>query len=1043
MDELPPSSLLFHSSSSSISLNIPSTPLTTSTTSNPLLRSTPSTLGTPTTTATATANISTATARIPPPTYVTDAATQYSVLTCLITCSFTLLYFYRTFFASGLIEAEIRDFWLYVMAPLCLTATNISFVLKPRRRDLKYRVFLISQYVIFTFFCPIFSVISNSYSAGSLMWSGFFLVPALIMLYVGLWFRNLVAELSDEDLDRFITQDVVKGGVFVGLGQLVFLIFSCLQCYSDHFSTGRASVEYNVAVSCERALLSQVGLSYMVWMFSLVKLFFGALPKSVLRQNIVPLKKVVIMRLNRSQKFQTWGIFVAGICALYPLGNYGSEGHVKIAGEKAFSVLLPACGCVCLFATALWTFKLVRRDMNRNTTTVGTLSGIPRQRSAVSNSDDPEELLITGASNFWFYTGVAASMFQPILLTLAAITLDDYFETLGIVTLPFVLLVYSAALISQPRRRDTLHMHQLRALFVFFSMGSEIAMMVYRGRRREWALFASHLFRAFLHPFAFHFGLKLRASIGRLPDEELDAFVVDTLFRGGVKTLLSILFLTFRTTKCMFELGSVERCKNVSFCSSILSIYLLLWWIIGLVQGSVRREWRKDVTWSIEKLATVKNLGPLTALELCFFPVAAVSSIYLLSTLYGEKNGKVASEFETIYYISIAGVLALCVIGIIEIYSSIKAQKRIVRAKTSQTLNKSQVEEEEEEEEEGTVGEGAEADIVEEVNGVYVFFSFVLTTTTGALSVCRGILYDRLFFRIMTLIAPIASLSLFLAFFCKPKRTDAAYKQFLRFHCASACLLHELGVIIYQFKPHQRLLSRIFFLSFSIFRVLVAYKLFSMLLKLRDFAARLPPKELSKFLCNRVLVKGVFAMGPLLFFSFETISCYLRQDKGFQGFNVAECNATTDISLFLSLLLVFLTIYSVMYHTLPKDTQNVISWDYRSVATLKLVRWQQLQSILLSYSAAIAMYLLSYMGVEGEDIGSIDFGYGPFNLIFASGVTSLISLSFAMVIGMRQAFRISREDRRRAHSKRYSVRGSSGGVSTGDIEDSMALAIVI
>ncbi|GMH75834.1 hypothetical protein TrLO_g15657 [Triparma laevis f. longispina] len=902
-------------------------PLTTSMTSNPLLRSTPSTLGIPATTATATVNISTVMAHIPPPTHVTEAATQYSLLTFLITISFTLVYFYRTFFASGLIEAEIRDFWLYIMAPLCLTAMNISFVLKPRRRDLKYRVFLISQYVIFTFFGPILSVISNSYSADSLMWSGVFLVPAPIMLYVGLWFRNLVAELSDEDLDRFITQDVVRGGVFVGLGQLVFLIFSCLQCYSDHFSTGRAEVEYNVTVSCERTLLSQVGLSYMVWMFSLAKLFFGAVPKSVLRQHIVPLKKVVIMRLSKSQKFQTLGVFVAGICALYPLANYGSEGHVKYKGEKIFSILLPACGCVCLFATALWTFKSVRGDMNRNTTTVGTLSGIPMQRSAVSNSD----FLITGASNFWFYTGVAASMVEPILLTLAATTLDDYFETLGVVALPFVLLVYSAAFISQPRRRGTLHMHQLRALFVFFSMG---------------------------------------------------------------------------------------------------------------IQGSVRREWRKDVTWSIEKVATVKNLGPLTALELCLILVAAVSSIYLLSTLYGEKNGKVASDFETIYNISIAGVLALCVIGIIEIYSSVKAQKRIVRAKTSQTLNKSQVEEkeeEEEEEEEGTVGEGAKVEIVEEVNGVYVFFSFVLTTTTGALSVCRGILYDMLFFRIMTLIAPIATLSLFLAFFCKPKRTDAAYMQFLRFHCASACLLHELGVIIYQTKPHQRLLSRIFFLCFSISGILCAYQFFTVLQKLRDFAARLPPKELSKFLCNRVLVKGVFAMGPLLFFSFETISCYLRQDKGFQ----AECNATSDISLFLSLLLVFLTMYSVMYHTLPKDTQQVISWDYRSVATLKLVRWQQLQSLFLSYSAVVAMYLLGYMGVEGDDIGSIDFGYGPFNLIYASGVTGLISLWFAMFIGMRHAFKISREDRRRAHSERYSVRGSSGGVSTGDIKDSMALAIPI
>ena len=53
----------------------------------------------------------------------------------------------------------------------------------------------------------------------------------------------------------------------------------------------------------------------------------------------------------------------------------------------------------------------------------------------------------------------------------------------------------------------------------------------------------------------FHFALKLRAAIGRLPNKDLDTFLVDTLFKGGLKTLFSILFLLFRTTKCAFEEG--------------------------------------------------------------------------------------------------------------------------------------------------------------------------------------------------------------------------------------------------------------------------------------------------------------------------------------------------------------------------------------------------------------------------------------------------------------------------------------------------------
>ena len=113
------------------------------------------------------------------------------------------------------------------------------------------------------------------------------------------------------------------------------------------------------------------------------------------------------------------------------------------------------------------------------------------------------------------------------------------------------------------------------------------------------ASFIAELVKAILHfvrlaalTVIFHFGLKLRAAVGGLPDEDLETFLVDTLFKGGFPTGFSILFLTFRTTKCMFEEGSVAECSNASWCSTMISLYLILWWGMKLVQGSVRSEVR-------------------------------------------------------------------------------------------------------------------------------------------------------------------------------------------------------------------------------------------------------------------------------------------------------------------------------------------------------------------------------------------------------------------------------------------------------------------
>ena len=160
-------------------------------------------------------------------------------------------------------------------------------------------------------------------------------------------------------------------------------------------------------------------------------------------------------------------------------------------------------------------------------------------------------------------------------------------------------------------------------------------------------------------------------SLGRLPDEDLDLFLVDTLFKGGLKTLASILFLTFRTTKCMFEKGSFENCSGTSHCSTMISMYLLVWWLTKLVQGSVRSEWRKDLNLSMEKIARMKDISLRRGLAGFLTLVTGVCAIFLFSMMSADEMDET-----TINVVGLTGVAAAVGVFISEAYSSLKAQNQ-------------------------------------------------------------------------------------------------------------------------------------------------------------------------------------------------------------------------------------------------------------------------------------------------------------------------------------------------------------------------------
>ena len=114
----------------------------------------------------------------------------------------------------------------------------------------------------------------------------------MITLLFALQIRSRIAKLSDADLSKFLSMSIIKGGLVVGLGQLVFLAFSSIQCLNE------ATVEGHDWRECKRSLYSQTGLGGLVVEFTILLLVSGIAPKKYIDRHIIKPKKIATMDLN-------------------------------------------------------------------------------------------------------------------------------------------------------------------------------------------------------------------------------------------------------------------------------------------------------------------------------------------------------------------------------------------------------------------------------------------------------------------------------------------------------------------------------------------------------------------------------------------------------------------------------------------------------------------------------------------------------------------------------------------------------------------------
>lgn len=175
--------------------------------------------------------------------------------------------------------------------------------------------------------------------------------------------------------------------------------------------------------------------------------------------------------------------------------------------------------------TAVWKGLVIRSEVIRD-------EKAGREPESTRSLGEP----LTEISKFWVGLGaLVASLFTGLNIALVVDDSNRFFKIASTSTTPVVIVGFVVSILAQPRKHDRRTMNLLWAYFFVFAGISEVvlgARQIFEGNLK-WA--AIHAGRLAFDLVLFHYGLKARAAIGRLPDEDLHEFLVDKVRRGEAR----------------------------------------------------------------------------------------------------------------------------------------------------------------------------------------------------------------------------------------------------------------------------------------------------------------------------------------------------------------------------------------------------------------------------------------------------------------------------------------------------------------------------
>ncbi|GMH66283.1 hypothetical protein TrLO_g3237 [Triparma laevis f. longispina] len=669
---------------------------------------------------------------------------------------------------------KFDEFWSWVILPITLGAMAISFVLKPCRNTWSYLTILFVQYFIYGFSgTAAYIYLGKPISTAMIVLRS---VVNLLLLILALIIRAKISHLQGklenkkDRLTEFLSVTMIRDGLFSGLGQLAFVIFAAIQCENR--------VKMDAIDSwkrCNRTLYAQTGLGLMVVLYVGLNIVSRLATKDQLERHVPSMKKIVTMKLTAGDLVQFVSLFFTITCTMFLLGNYGAEGDFYNEFEKTSYFIVIALGLSSLAFTSIWKAVEICSEIDKNEEEKKMVS----EKETEEEEEEEEKKItqyITEASPIWLYLGILATTLQTVINAIGALASVKLFEVISGMTLPFVALQYMNAFFCQPRRKSSTYKWLLRLHFASFALLGEAIWCYQAVSLNHFNVAAFHVGRTVAWTMIFHWMFKLRASIGKLGKEkdmelqdskDLETFLVDTMSTGNLKIVFSMLFLSFRTMKCVVEEGTFEQCEDVSLCSTAISSFFLFYWLIQIVQGSVESVWKKEVTLTIEKIVSLKKVSFRRGVEGIMTLVTVLCAMFLFSMMSMTER-----DITTIYIVGSVGIGASILSFISESHTVLKAQrlKADELAKVDwkqQYINRKQATEE---------------DPIDHCSKMYIALTFLLTSAASTLYALFGVTLKDRYWSMAHLIMPTAATAYGLALVMKPKSKNVWYKRFLYFH---------------------------------------------------------------------------------------------------------------------------------------------------------------------------------------------------------------------------------------------------------------------
>ena len=240
---------------------------------------------------------------------------------------------------------------------------------------------------------------------------------------------------------------------------------------------------------------------------------------------------------------------------------------------------------------------------------------------------------VTEVADFWFKSIVVVTAVYVLLyLGYAMDPSSDYgpWWKVADFLLPFVALGYIDGFFMKPRRNDPRHRRKLNlhfiACFVLSPLLAAIGLFV-----SEW--YTSTVITLIRIPFnflGFKMGLKLREYVGKLPDIELERYLIDVIMKKGSTLLLTSSFFMFEIVSCQLEEDDPGLCENTSSAAVYLSIFLIGISIIQVVRWALPEAVRPR--YNIAQLLTL-DLDRKEFAQVILCCVAGTCGLFLLSSL--------------------------------------------------------------------------------------------------------------------------------------------------------------------------------------------------------------------------------------------------------------------------------------------------------------------------------------------------------------------------------------------------------------------------